>query len=1058
MGGERMSGFKPNADQQAAISALNRNVIVSASAGAGKTATLIDRLMKRILTDGLSVNEICALTFTEVAAGDMKIKLLEALNKNYQNENTSSEDKTVLEKEISLVETADITTIHSFCLTIIKNYGYILDIDPARSDNILDPAQAALYKQDALRKTLDEYALEKPEKLAVLLKALINNPSYTDPFEQSIVTIAEFLNSKPDMTCAIQNIKDAYDVTSFNGFPQDIKSAFFSMYNLKLTILMGALDHYMSKAFERYDLGNKLANYAPFQTLQENLTVLLQKTQAQDISFYDNLLDNFNLVLRAAPKSPDLKDDLKSVTDGINEVIRYYQPMDEMFEIIQAQKPLIDELLDLAIRYLNHFDQIKVSVSAFDFDDFEKYALKILKAQDGYIAKLMQNKYKEVMVDEFQDTNDYQDSIIRLISTGDNIFRVGDIKQSIYQFRGAKPALMQGYLNDDTTQKINFGFNYRSSHNIVNYNNDLYKKLMSLTENFQYTDNDTVVAGNANATVINPYVKIHLTSYETIAEERRLNAEEVNMYRARVVANQIIEMKQSQAFDFHEMTILVRTHAPKIYLKRAFEEANIPHFIDDRSGFYTYGIIEQVLNWLRFSISYDDNYLVSILSSPFIGYTYDQIAQLKVEDASLFSRLKDVDPDTFDLILSTTTDFKHKDIVSVLTNLFNLNETYHKKLSIQAKTNLDLLFEKAIQYQNTAHASLLGFIRFIEKIDDENSSEAVPINDEENVVRVMTWHQSKGLQYPLTILWPTGSINTREFSSRVLTDDLFGITLKDMVGSTNQDRRSIHRTLAESKQNQEAVEEYLRLLYVATTRAQNKLLIFDVVKGIPEHVMSKYLLYNFKSSTDLFYPVISKHMKRSVELLEDVTFNKFKEPLEKTHEDLSFNLRFETQEPTKEVIRGPQFDFNKNFIESVDYGNKLHKTVENLPHRLYTKDDLEGIDPRFTNKLQKYNTHPLTQSLYKANEIENEMPVLYLENGQSIQGIIDFYAVFDDRVVIVDYKTDATDEETLRLRYTEQLQAYKKALDSIYPKLDVLTYIYSFNLDDYIEIKVDATA
>ena len=1058
MGGKEMSKFAPNKDQQTAIDALGKNVIVSASAGAGKTATLIDRLMKRILVDGLSVNEICALTFTDAAAGDMKIKLLEALNESYQKEETPQAEKDILSREIALVETADITTIHSFCLTIIKNYGYILNIDPARSDNILDPAQSELYKKKALQITLNDYASKYPEKLDMLLNSLITSPSYLVPLEESITKIAEYLNTKPNIERALEDIKNAYAVTSFNDFPNDVKRAFFKTYALKLTIVRDALDNYMDVSFERYKDGNKLENFTPLKTLQAAVSTLISQAEALDLAFYNDLLSPFNIAIKAAPKSPDLKDDLKSLTNAMNDVIKYYQPLDTMFEVIKAQKNTVHELCYLAVNYLNSFDTIKETENVFDFDDFEKYALKILLHNDGYISKLMQQRYKEIMVDEFQDTNDYQDNIICSISRGNNIFRVGDIKQSIYQFRGAKPSIMQSYLQDQNNQKVIFGFNYRSSDNIVNYNNDLYKKLMSLTENFQYTEDDKVVAGNSKAKVNNPEVKIHLINYETLAEEQRFTATDVHDLRAKVVANQIIEMKEQGRFDYHEMTILVRTHAPKIYLKKAFEEANIPHFIDDRSGFYTSGVIDQVLSWLRFSIHQDDNYLVSILSSPFIGYSMDQIANLKIHGDRLYTSLKALDRETYDLIEDTCLSFRNLDVVSVLTKLYNLNNTYHEKLSIQVKTNLDLLLEKAINFQSTTSASLLGFIRFVENIDDENNSEAVPINDEENVVRVMTWHQSKGLQYPLTILWPTGPVNTKEFTSRVLTDDLFGVTLKDMSTEINQERRSVYRMLAESKQNQEAVEEYLRLLYVATTRAQEKLIIFDVVKEIPTKDVSKFTLYNFRSSTQLFYPVISKHMKRYEDNLEDIEFKKLDVPLTPNTEDLSFLHRFDEVTEATIIQSKPKFEFNKNFVESVSYGNKLHEAVENLPHRTYVDDDFKDVEPRFINKLKSYNNHPFTQELYLANAIENEMPVLYTQGGKTIQGIIDFYAVFDDKLIIVDYKTDAVETDVLIERYTHQLLAYKKALNTVYPKLDILTYIYSFNLDDYIEVRVDAIA
>lgn len=1062
----KMSQFKPNPQQVQAVNSIGKNIIVSASAGAGKTATLISRLMKRILTDGLSVNEICALTFTNAAAGDMKNKLLEALNKSFQSEETSSEDKAILSKEITLVETADITTIHSFCLTIIKNYGYIINIDPARTDNILDPSNIEIYKQEALQKTLNDYAKTYPHKMDWLLDSFISKPAQLESLEKSITNTAHYLNTKPHMESAIAKVKQSYAVQKFEDFPLEIQDAFFASYKLKITIALEALEHYLEENAGAYIIGGKEDRLQNFENLKLVLLELKFQVESHNLDFYDKLIAKLeneptSKGLMNAPKADkSQKDLLATVIKSLDDLVKYYQPWDEMFSIIQNQAPIIDEILHLSVQYLHNYDLIKETAGGFDFDDFEKFALKILEANDGYIAKLLQDRYKEVMVDEFQDTNDYQDAIINAISSGNNTFRVGDVKQSIYQFRDAKPQIMQSYLNDSTHEKIIFGYNYRSSYNIVNFNNDLYKELMSLTQNFNYSEDDEVEAGNAKALIHNPKVKIKVINTEELNEESQLYQSDLQALRAKLVANYIIEMKEKGDFDYRDMTILVRTHSVKSHLKNAFEKANIPHFINEQSGFFSSEIINQVLAWIHFTVNPNDFYLVPLLKSSFIGYSYNQIAQLKIHSDNLSQSLKELDPQTYDLVYTTTQNFKHKDIVTVLTTLYNLNDTYDLRLSHQAKTNLDLLLDRAIQHQNTNSPSLISFLQVINKIDDSKKSEAVPIDTSENVVRVLTWHESKGLQYPLTIIWPTSEINKADFKGRILTDDKFGITLKNKTGEMYREQRSIYRILAEEKQTQDAVEEYLRMLYVATTRAQNELVLIDALNKMPRNTVNQYTLYNFRSSTELILPIMANKVRkdlREIEILkpEDLVTMQLDQKIE-TKDTESFVYKFPPLQSKTSSDSKPSLPFNRNFIESVGYGNTLHQLVEKLPHRNYSESDLDGIKPHFVKKLKKYNMHPLTQKLYQANTIENEMPVLYKENEVSVQGIIDFYAVFDDELIIVDYKTDAVDKETLIQRYTHQLQAYKKALDNIYPKLSIETYIYSFYLDDYIQIKVDA--
>ena len=1041
--------FKLHPKQEEAVLALGQNVIVSASAGAGKTSVLIQRLMKRILQDGLSVNEICALTFTEAAAGDMKIKLLESLNERLLEDPSSKE---ILEREISLVETAAITTIHSFCLSMIKDYGYILNIDPARADNILDPALAEIYKQKALNQTLQDFSREKPEDMMTLLNHLLLNPGYLEPLKDSILKTAGYLNSKPHLENTLTEIIALYTVDDFNLLPHEIKEAFFNHYKLNLQILKDNLDHYIDESVFIFESEGKPELLSPYNKLQDNVYQLLKMIENKDITFYQNLIPYLDIKLKSAPKAKHLANDMKALTQSINTVIKDALPLDEIFETIKDQKEIIDLILELSLLYLENYDALKESQSAFDFDDFEKYGLKILEAQEGVIAKIMQKRYKEIMVDEFQDTNDYQDSIIKLISTGDNIFRVGDVKQSIYQFRGAKPELMMNYLKASDIHKIPFLVNYRSSHNIVHYNNDLYRELMSYTEGFHYTEDDSVSAGNFKAKVNNPLVEMKLFTTKNYENEHdiKLLSKDINTLRAKLIAQEIIKLNEAGT-NFKDITILIRTHAPKKYLKQAFESFNIPHFVDDMSGFFKSEVVSQVLAWLHYSINQDPYYLVSVLKSPFVGYDDNKIAKLKIENDDLKIALKIQDIETYNFIHTKISAYKHLDLLSVLVDLYNTNNTYHEKLSVQVKTNLDLLLEKATIYQQNNHASIIGFSQFIKEIDDERNSEAVALNDDEDVVRVMTWHQSKGLQYPVTFIWPTSRINQQDFNGRVLSDDLFGITLKDLTGPYHLERTSLYRHLSESIQVQKSVEEYLRLLYVATTRAEQKLIFLDVMKEVPQRKLNKHLLYNFSSSTDLIYPVSSTYIEKTVTDLNDVSFTPLNTPLVKPTHDV-FTKRFELIEETALTPKSQVFEFNKNFVKAVEYGNTLHKLVETLPLRTLNEDDLKSVDPKFKQKLINYSQHVFTQSLYQADMIEREMPVLYRRNDQDTQGIIDFYAVFEDKVIIVDYKTDATDEETLIKRYTDQLDAYKKALNNIYPEHEIETYIYSFYNDDYIKL------
>lgn len=1039
--------------QQDAVASLNKNIVVSASAGAGKTHVLIERLMKRILVDGVQVNEICALTFTEKAANEMKVRLLSSLNNALTQENSSEEELNFIEQQIVLVETANISTIHAFCLEIIKKYGYIIDLDPARANNILDPGVVALYQDKALKETLDIWFKQYPTECNLLLETFVSNPANLEPLKTAIRTTADHLNSRINIDDEIERINQLYQINDFDELPTEIKITFFSYYNNQLSILYELIDEFMNIAYDA-TLGTKHDSFPEIlgNEVLPQLKDLILQAQNHNFDFYDRVLDVLNFTIPTVTKQPEYKQQGDIVTDAIKKLLKGYTPHDEFVDLLNEQATIVSYLLNISRDYLFHFEQEKERVGGFDFNDFEHYALKILQYNEGYIAKQLQSQYKEIMVDEFQDTNHVQDSIIRLISPGDNIFRVGDVKQSIYRFRGAKPSIMQNLmvpsLND--VHVIHFMHNYRSKEAIVSFNNDLFSQIMNQVKADTYTDQDHVTVGidsQRNRGFVN--LKMY---YQDLTKEnvKPLNANDKNMYIAKCIANEIIELHTNQQIEFRDITILTRRHADKKFLKKAFDEANIPSFIDDRSGFFRSNVIDAILAWLEYSVTYEEYFLVPILTSPFIGYTESQVGQLKISNDSIRDGLKRQDPETFNFIHDTIKTWGHRDIVDILTELINMNNVYHQHLSLQVKTNVDLLLERAIAYQNSNNPNIIGFLNYVRKLDDDQNSESIPFDENANVVTVSTIHQSKGLQYPVTILWPMGKRQILDFKDPVLTDDVFGVLVNDYNPLFNQRRKNILRYLAEAKQNNEDLEEYIRLLYVATTRAKDQLIIIDVVNELPQQELSKYLMHSFSRSTDFIYMVESPFLKIDETCLDYVEFKSLTKSLKK-ETTMAFPL-YSKLVMEDSVIQKREFSFNPKFHEATEYGSTLHNAIEQLPHRIWNNEDLKIVDSKFHLALRNYNTNPLTQLIYTYQHIEHEMPILYKEKDIVKQGYIDLYAYDEKSLILVDFKSDNVDEESLIERYTDQIERYKKALNDYYPGLNYQAYIYSFKHHKYLSI------
>lgn len=1050
-----------NKEQLQAVNTLGQNVVVSASAGAGKTAVLIERLMKRILVDKVSITEITALTFTEAAANEMKVRLLKSLNKAYQTSQDKN-DRNYINQQITLVETANITTLHAYGLTIIKNYGYILGIDPARSQNILDPAVADLYKEQALEKTLDKWFSEHPTESQQLLDAFVRNPINLDPLKKAIRTTAGFLLTKANRNQAIESTLNSYLSNDFESLPSHILEGVFQPFELHMSIISSVFEEFINDAITLLPHTKHAEHLETHYETDRKLNKILEKIKTRDISFYQDIPDVLNIEIKSIRKSKDDANGLNEMidiyqassnrlSDAINVALKYYMPFDKVFNTLNQQVPLMTSLFDIATDYLDFYEKVKAKANGFDFDDFEVYALAILNHNDGHIAKIIRNKTTEILVDEYQDTNEIQDAMIQRISNGNNVFRVGDLKQSIYRFRGAKPTLMQNLMRKENVDTIYFMHNYRSKKNIVAYNNLLFESIMMHTVSDSYSKKDIVEAGNLSATQNNHPVELHMIEND---QEARLLKEDENKIVATAIANRIITLHKEENIPFKDFTILTRNHANKIPLKEAFEQANIPHFIDDRSGFFKSNFISKITHWLNYLINPHDYHLVEVLTSPFFNLTYGDIVHLKLDYPVLIEGVHAQYPKVYNIISETQKRWKTLDIVSVLSEMININNVYHNSLSIQVKSNVDFLLEKAIGFQSSNNPTLQGFIDYIRNLDDDKNPESTPLSDEDDVVRVATIHQSKGLQYPVTIVWPLGSRQVQDFKDPVLTDETFGVLVNDFEGPYHQQRKNLLRLMAEFKQEQEDLEEYIRLLYVAFTRAENRLIIIDAVNELPsDNEVSQYLLQNFKRATDLIYPVDGlAYLARYHAATSDIKPMILSDPIKETTPIGIFKTPFESTAVQVELRQEDDFEFmfNENFIYGVSYGNILHEAIETLPHRTWHDEDLSPYSESIQMILKKYNRHPLTKKIYSYDSIEHEMPFVYMEDDEPKQGIIDFYAINNQEIILVDFKSDNVGVDTLLIRYKAQIDLYKKALETTYPGLKCHAYIYSFNLNDYI--------
>lgn len=1074
--------------QTKAVHLTGTDIIISASAGSGKTFTLIERLKKRIIEDGLSMDQICALTFTEAAASEMKERLLKALLKEYQL--TKNERLT---KEISLVETAQITTIHGFCLNIIKNYGYILNLDPDRTGNIFSDGVITKLKKQALDITLQKAYAENDEAINLLLEAYVDNPAYLMNLEDCILDTAKYLSTFTHRQQEINRTLSIYNTKTFAEFPSMIQEGFFAYHKHHLTLIYDKVDAFLEEVSSVF-FEHKKDTYTNLIHTLGSLDELLKLIDKEDISFHSQIpsaLKTLVIPMFRGAFTEDLdKERYTSLSDAytqcVNNLLFDYEPLEAMINTLNSQHDLVKALLEISLDYLNTFDTLKENAGGYDFDDFIYYTMMILEHNDFYIANILKEQYEEIMVDEFQDTNNIQNDIINAISKGNNIFRVGDLKQSIYGFQGARPALMRSMLHQPHNETIHFKYNYRSKDNLVSYNNTLFSNLMNTLDEGSYDQKDLAS--------VKPHVKDKNGLDKVNIQTQRHHSIDFNIYthgeasnrnfdakHALLIADTIYELMNQgltidyeddennlilEPLDFKHITVLVRGHSAKTALKAAFDSANIPHNIVNHQGFFQSDLMKQTIDWLRYSITSDSYYLVSILSSPYIGLSLDDISKLRIHSKHdpLIKSLSTLYPLAYETIMTTLEAWKNMDLVEALIYLSTLNDAYQNAFSLQAKTNFDFLLEKASNYQSMGNPSILGFVDYIDALSEKSRfssevtdrvSESKTLDKDANYVNVATMHASKGLQYPLTIIWPDKAVNQRDSSKNVVSDDLYTLSIKDTMGPFYSQRTSLLRTLTTHKQSIENIQEYLRLFYVALTRATHKLVIVDLVseKHVLETTLDTYLLHNFKSASQLIaagsptYFDASQHVK-PIDINNYMGHYSFKALMKDETSDIeTFTI---PNYPHLETPPTMNLEFFPNFLEATQYGTNLHKALEELPHRLWTEDDLNAYAQNIKNTLMNYNTHAFTQELYTYPTIEHEMPILYRSDKGSVQGYIDFYAVNHNSVVLVDFKSDATDIDTIKQRYIDQIENYKKALSINYQGLEIKAFIYSFYHNSYI--------
>ena len=1030
--------------QKKAIDIRNTNVVVSASAGSGKTAVLVERLCQLVLKDHISIDSILAMTFTKDAAAEMKARLLSKLKEQPKTD--------YILQQMALLETASISTIDSFCLSIVQNYYYKIPISYTMSKQTASSAQTRLAFENAYKHAIQDLDLNAYTQLKMYFHSFGKTEEDIQKYIEDILAI---INSKSDKDAKawMEDIQESY--TYLNPKIMEYALKYFHNHCLAMTEILNEVIDQISKPEDyeiKKDYLSKCLDAASYSDFKVQFELYLKNTIG-----FKKTIDKVDY----SKYQTSFKEHETSIVENL---------FDEAFYLkdIQNHKDLVETLFELTNKVKLYFQLEKKKMEVIDFNDMEHFAYQLL--QDPMIKEEMYNKYQMILVDEFQDTNELQEKIIASFCHDNNVFRVGDIKQSIYGFRQANPKIMQDWMEKEDTNNtpLLLQENYRSNASVIEFNNDFYSKIMNNELlGKQFKDIDIANVGTKGQMESPQYpVRFLYTEYKNEDGNKATIKKNHNENRFDLIANDIIE-KHEAGMPYKSMCVLTRNHAPQEKLKAVFEAYNIPAMITIDHGFFTSPAIQIVISTLKaLEDLTDDISLCASLMSPLFNISFSQIANCCIEKekgTSLYTSIKNEDfmKSFFELYAN-----KNKTITQLLQYIYAFNNFYYASTTIQDKNNLDYLLELAGQFenQNDIHSFVLQLSK--DAMQDQ-TQEASLYGKEDDVVQVKTMHQSKGLQFPIVYILSQHEQRDKHGSSCILLDSTLGLSLKGLSLDYKLKYNSIYHLALQTKKELDDLAEEMRVFYVATTRPQKELVIVDTIESIEDFYspLNAYTLLEDESYTGWLLHTYA-NMSDSL-----VVFDKkqglYERPLKVRQNNTPYALpkyskgskafSSQTASGAKIKLDWKEVSLSKNM--GTIRGTLFHEIVAQCSYPYQEKEILSyansygyTLKDHDIKQILALNSDALYASWMKEKHVFEQSYIIE-EKNQVVHGFMDLVIYKEDEVIIVDFKTDAVDnEQKLIDLYTIQLQTYKKAMKKL-TNLPINTCIYSFSLSKCIYLE-----
>ena len=867
-------------EQYEAIHFSGSDILISAAAGSGKTTVLVERIIQNIVGGRYSVDELLVSTFTNMSAKDMKEKIEKALRKKYIETGDGR-----LNEEILKLNEAHISTLHSFCLYLIKMHYNVIGISPDM--RTLSDIEGQIRLESAIDQVLENYYEESSEafvELNLMTASDKNNSGLKDIIKSMYFTAVaspkphEYLTSQFNQyenNEHMQNILDDYnDIIRHKLIA--LEASLESLHKDYLTVEHEDLkDIHKRDAFDALEDMIRTVAFAREDNLSQR-AISLPPYQLKDgrTSFFKKIAD------------PDVK---KELTDTQNKVKASYSDLLALhaytYEEVESELSPMNEmnniLVQIAIDVLALFKEKKQSRNDMDFSDYEHYALAILNANDNEVAKIYQDQFKEIMIDEYQDINRVQEAIITLIKTGEeqdgNLFMVGDVKQSIYKFRQADPSLFieksNRFARPGSGKVIHLNHNFRSKGEVLDLTNSVFERIMdAAVGEIEYDDAQKLIQGN--------YLDAPEISQEVHVLE---DADDIDGNAEIRHIIDVIKEKVRGGADYKDIVILTRNTRDNEDYRKMLSEAELPVYVNNRTGYLDTLEVRTLLSILSIIDNpLQDDHFVGTMRLPQFDFSEEDIAKIRsLSDADYFyaacseyneeDALKNKIHEFFNVLDALRMQARYLSVPELIDEIyyqFNLPEYFSGLPGGQnRRANLNGLIEKAMEFEEMSHISLYQFITTISRMieDGQDFGEENTVSPDDDILRVMTIHASKGLEFEYVIYAGIHrNLNFRDLQSRVIVHADYGIGFKQFRPADNTVLPSIHSTVMQEYIKKETISEEMRLIYVAMTRAVEQLIIPVIFK---KEEKQKYLYngrglvpadhrLNITTVQELLYPIL----------------------------------------------------------------------------------------------------------------------------------------------------------------------------------------------------------